>query len=61
MNDPTSYRYVSHTVRSVEIAEGLNGYRVDLVFRGRNAFGGMVVNTAVVTTDDTGLHVLSIE
>lgn len=61
MNDPASYSYVSHTARKVEIADGLTGYRVDLMFRGRNAFGGMVVNTAVVTTDDTGLQVLSIE
>jgi hypothetical protein len=61
MNDPASYSYVNHTVHSVEIAQGLNGYRVDLVFRGRNAFGGMVVNTATVTTDDSGLHVLSVE
>ena len=61
MNDPASYSYVNHTVHSVEIAQGLNGYRVELVFRGRNAFGGMVVNTATVTTDDTGLHVLSVE
>lgn len=61
MNDPASYSYVRHTVRTVEVAEGVTGYRVELAFRGRNAFGGMVVNTAVVTTDDTGLHVLSIE
>lgn len=61
MNDPDSYSYVSHRARKVEIADGLIGYRVELMFRARNAFGGMVVNTAVITTDETGLHVLYIE
>ena len=60
MNDPASYSYVSHTVTHVQIAQGVEGFEVRLVFRGRNSFGGMVVNAAVVTTDDTGLNVLSI-
>ena len=61
MNDPGSYSYVSHMVTRVQVAEGLKGFEVRLVFRGRNALGGMIVNAAIVTTDDTGLNVLSIQ
>lgn len=61
MNDPTSYSYVSHSVRKVQVAEGLEGFEVRLVFRGTNAFGGVVVNSATVVTDESGVTVLSIE
>lgn len=61
MNDPGSYSYVSHSIRKVQIAEGVEGWKVALVFRGANAFGGKVVSSAEVTTDASGLNVLSIE
>ena len=61
MNDPASYQYVSHTVRKVTVAEGVEGYQVEVVFRGRNGFGGLVLNTAAVTTDASGQAVLAVE